>query len=104
MTKYISLALALSVLGASNTHSQPATDQVSIRVKYADLNLSGPAGIEALHQRVRAAARSVCGDEPSASDLSRYTLYRKCVVKAQGSAAGQLESAVTQAQTRLAGR
>lgn len=104
MTKYISLALALSVLAASNAHSQPVTDQISVRVKYDDLNLDGPAGVAALRQRVLTAARSICGDKPSVSDLSRSTLYRTCVVNAQRSAAGQLEAAVTQAHTQLAGR
>jgi UrcA family protein len=30
-------------------------------VKYADLNLSNPAGVQTLYRRINAAARAVCG-------------------------------------------
>ena len=65
MTKYIFFAFAVSMLVSSVAHAQPATDQVTINVRYDDLDLSKSAGVAALHQRIHAAARNICGDRPS---------------------------------------
>ena len=37
-----------------------AGEMPSVTVRYADLNLNTPAGVEALYARLRAASRSVC--------------------------------------------
>jgi UrcA family protein len=45
-----------------------AKDVVKERVvRYADLNLNNPAGVQALYRRITAAARSVCGRNESLS-------------------------------------
>jgi UrcA family protein len=79
-------ALAVATLLGCLAASQPAlaraaapdSDQVSIRVSYADLNLDSRAGAEALLRRVGQAAESVCGSRPS-DHLDDLMIYRACV-------------------------
>jgi UrcA family protein len=76
----VAMALAC-VLVAFNAH---AGDQVrSETVKFADLNLGTPAGVEALYGRIHAAARRVC--EQPAGELSAS---RACLTKAESEAIG----------------
>ena len=76
-------AMALAcVLAASNAH---AGDQVrSETVKFADLNLGSPAGVEALYGRIHAAARRVC-DQPAGE-----AVIRACMTKAESEAIGKV--------------
>jgi UrcA family protein len=104
MTKYMSLAFAVSMLVSSVAHAQPATDQVTINVRYDDLDLSKSAGVAALHQRIHAAARNICGDRPSIPDLAWLSLYRECVSNIELSAAGQMERVVARVHTMVAER
>ena len=48
-------------------------------VKYADLNLNNPAGVQTLYRRINAAARAVCGrnDALSISAPGRTSAQRK---------------------------
>src|SRR5262249_5603678 len=77
-------AMALAcVLVASNA---PAGEQIrSETVKFADLDLSTSAGVEALYARIHKAARHVC-IEPN-EDL---WAYNDCVTKAEGEAVGKV--------------
>ena len=104
MTKYISLAFAISMLVSPVVHAQPAADQVTINVRYDDLDLSKSAGVAALQKRIHVAARSICGDEPSVPDLAQLSLYRKCISNTELSAAGQMERAVAGVHTMVASR
>jgi len=47
--------------GASALQAEPAAELPTVTVRYADLNLNTPAGVEMLYARLRAASRSVCG-------------------------------------------
>ena len=59
-----------------------ADDQVrSETVKFADLNVSTPAGAEALYRRIHAAARRVC--EQPAGELAGAG---RCITKAESEA------------------
>lgn len=69
-------------LVASNAY---AGDDRSETVKFADLNLSSQAGVEALYGRIHAAARRVC--EQPAGEL---TAVRKCMTKAESDAIGKV--------------
>jgi UrcA family protein len=74
----VAMALAC-VLVASNAHSG---DQVrSETVKFADLNLGSPAGVEALYERIHAAAKRVC-DQPAGEQAG----IRACMRKAESEA------------------
>ena len=53
--------LACSLV-ASNAHA--GDEARSETVKFADLDLSSPAGVEALYGRIHAAARRVCDQPP----------------------------------------
>jgi UrcA family protein len=69
-------------LVASNAY---ADDQVrSETVKFADLNLAAPAGVEALYGRIHAAAWRVC-EEPTGALASRA-----CMTKAESEAIGKV--------------
>lgn len=60
-------------------------------VRFDDLNLATPAGMERLERRIESAAREVCGMSmtriASASEFSRG---RACLAKARASAAQQV--------------
>jgi UrcA family protein len=84
VNNYTILAFASAIwLGcislASNAY---ADDQVRTEtVKFADLNLSTPAGVGVLYGRIHAAARRVC-DQP-AGELAGTT---RCMAKAESEA------------------
>jgi UrcA family protein len=76
-------AMALAcVLVASNAH---AGDDRSETVKFADLNLSSQAGVEALYERIHSAARRVCG-QPA----GEWAAVRKCMTKTESQAIGKV--------------
>jgi UrcA family protein len=64
-----------------------ADDQVrSETVKFADLDLGAPAGVEALYGRIHAAARRVC-EQPAGTLASS----RACMTKAESEAIGKVK-------------
>jgi UrcA family protein len=64
------VAPALLIAAAAAAMPAGAADApVSITVKYDDLNLSRPAGVNALYNRIQAAARTVCEPLSSQSHL-----------------------------------
>ena len=65
-------------LVASNAHGDETRSET---VKFGDLNLSSPEGVEALYGRIHAAARRVC--QQPAGEL---TAERSCMHKAEGDA------------------
>jgi UrcA family protein len=80
---YAAAACLMCVLLSFNVH---AADQVrSETVKFADLNLGSPAGVEALYARIHAAARRVC-DQPNGAMWD----YTACVTKAQSDAVAKV--------------
>ena len=58
--------------------AEPPARQVSIAVSYADLDLSSPAGAEAMLGRLRLATRKICGDAPHPSQLSVGVRQKSC--------------------------
>ena len=70
------------VLVAFNAH---AGDSRSESVKFGDLNLGSPAGVEALYGRIHAAARRVC-DQPAGEQAG----IRGCMKKAESEAIGKV--------------
>ena len=80
---YAAAACLTCVLLAFNVH---AADQVrSETVKFADLNLDTPAGVETLYGRIHAAARRVC--QQPAGELAAT---RGCIAKAESEAVGKV--------------
>ena len=52
--------LATGSFAVNAQSAEPAAEIPSVTVRYADLNLNTPAGVEVLYARLRAAARDVC--------------------------------------------
>jgi UrcA family protein len=68
---------------ASNAYA----DDRSETVKFADLNLSTQAGVEALYGRIHAAARRVC-DQPA----GELAAVGACMTKAESQAIGKVNA------------
>lgn len=71
---FTAVALTLLSVTAPALAATPAK-----RVAYTDLDLSSPAGVEAFNRRVRAAAKSVCGDAPAYRSLAENLRIARCV-------------------------
>jgi UrcA family protein len=64
------------------------------KVSYADLDLSKPAGAEALYHRIQAAARSACHrGRVDPRDIERFKLYRRCYGESVDTAVKQVDHA-----------
>jgi UrcA family protein len=50
------LAASFSAVSAADASSKP----INVNVKFADLNISSPAGARVLYERIRAAAENAC--------------------------------------------
>lgn len=84
----VPLAFATAVLFAfavaSGAH---ANEQVRTEtVKFADLNVDSPAGVQALYDRIHAAARHVCTE----TDPFQSVAAKACASKAEARAIGKL--------------
>lgn len=100
---YVFAALAAAAATAA-TVSFPAYAAEAPRsslVQYGDLNLTSPAGAEALKARVVRAAKRVCDINDTRSLRSRADA-RNCVTVAVGRAMPQVELALANAGTRVA--
>jgi len=87
---YAAAAWLACALVASNAH---ADDQVRAEtVKFADLNLTSQAGVEALYGRIHSAARRVC-DQP-AGELAAVKPWavKACMTKAESAAIGKVNA------------
>jgi UrcA family protein len=60
MRKFI-ITTALTALSLVAIATPASAETQSVSVKYADLDLSSPAGMGALEGRIEAAARKICG-------------------------------------------
>ncbi len=91
MTRLIFSALAL---GAALASSAPAfaQDELSVPVKYGDLNLNAANGVQAFHKRLQAAVTEVCG-APDPHDPA----YAPIIIECQNQAWARAEKAERQA-------
>jgi len=76
-------ALAVTTTSFATPYSEAAP---AVTVRYDDLNLATPAGVDALYRRISSAARAVCSDENSrglafvaATELCRANAVAKAV-------------------------
>ncbi|MBA3812712.1 MAG: UrcA family protein [Caulobacteraceae bacterium] len=67
---------ALAAFSLAGAHPASAQETVSVKVPYGDLDLGKDAGAKAMLQRIRHAARTICG-EPDGS-LNAHFQYRSC--------------------------
>lgn len=88
------LAVAMSCaasVGAFAADAQSRSESVVVR--YDDLNLANPAGIDKLYQRIQAAARVVCGDAGTRSLREKMTATR-CTEQAVSDAVKSVDNRV----------
>lgn len=81
MKNFTPAALATLVTAGMIAVATPAaaqSERASIRVSYADLNLSTDLGKKTLDRRVDAAAKAVCDFDPYERDLSRVLISAHC--------------------------
>jgi UrcA family protein len=86
MNKFTTIKLFQTVLATGTLivalgNAARAADVPQAHVKYADLDLSSPAGAKVLYQRIRVAASLVCGTADQ-RDLARFEQAKTCADKA----------------------
>jgi UrcA family protein len=89
------LIATAAVLGAlANAPAAVAEPQArnSVRVLYADLDLSREAGAQVLLERIKAASLRVCGPRPSPKELRITISYKTCYRDAVSQAVASIES------------
>ena len=94
----LSLLIAAATLAPAGLAAQPAADaeQASIRVSFADLDLSSPAGRATFDRRIDRAIDVLCGQPDRNLDMA--TPVFKCRAAARASASPQRQLAVAAAQ------
>ena len=96
MSKYISLSGAMAIAALFTTtlvtgvHAQDDNDAPSVRVSYADLDLSKDSGRATLQARVNHAIGVVCGSQPALADLDQGAYWNNCRETARKGAVRQL--------------
>lgn len=88
-------ALIGGALLGSQVFAEP-TNPPSITVKFADLNLQTPAGVEALYKRIHRAATQVC-DSGGKRDLLTLTFDGKCAAATETQAVEKVHNAALSA-------
>ncbi len=80
---FTSLAAVAALGFAATTHAAPSvdgtSDPLSVKVSYADLNLSTPVGAQSVLNRIHAAAQTACGGETDIRLLDRLAAYHSCM-------------------------
>ena len=78
----LAIAAALLLACALVTPNAFAGDERSETVKFQDLNLDAPAGVEALYNRIHSAARRVCAQSDPVATQGVGGCIRKAEAKA----------------------
>ena len=90
MLKTITAALTLTVGAFAALPATAAPD--SRVVRYDDLNLASPAGVERLERRIDQAARAICGFSSTRTGPGELAASRACLAKAKARAREQMAS------------
>lgn len=94
LTRMLLLGIASGLsLGAHAGEAQhPNQVTTSVRVSYADLDLSEAAGAKTLYARIKSAAKEACGPEPAVLDLRDAAGYNACYEQAVAKAVNRVGS------------
>jgi UrcA family protein len=88
-TTTLIFALALS---SQLANAGPAPEVLSMKVQFADLDLTRSAGAAALYQRLKDAAQTVCAPFDARSrDLESQMRFKQCVQSAIGAAVTKVD-------------
>ena len=86
-------ACLIAALSGAAYAASPGTASASMRVSYADLDLSSEQGNKKLYARIVSAARQVCAaDEVDMRDLQAFANEQACEREAIGGAVQQVHS------------
>jgi UrcA family protein len=96
MSRSFRLAAAALVISsfAPAAFSQAGVEQVSVRVHYADLDVTRPQGGVTLLNRIKNAANTVCGSARTRAPLTQIRLTSECRRTAIDSAVRRLDFAM----------
>lgn len=98
--KTLILTAALAAL-ATAAAAQTAPDYRSTVIRYSDLDLSRPAGANAMISRIRRAADVVCGHRGSTRGVRETALYQDCVSKTMAATVKQVNAPLVSARFGL---
>ena len=84
MLKIIALA-PLAFILATTSVAAAQSDEPTVSVRYADLNLTTEEGRRVLDRRLVNAAETACGGRPDPRDLKHAAAFRKCFKSAKTS-------------------
>ena len=84
---------AAAWLASAGAMAAGSDDTRSVRVSYADLDLSKAAGVDSLRSRLRQASEKVCGGSSDIRDLGTSAAQRQCSARALSAALEQLRTA-----------
>lgn len=85
-------AFACVGLAAQDSAAAAAEEGNSVKVSYADLDLSSTAGATVLYGRIKRAAGVVCGTMPNRLELQRFSIWQQCYSGAISSAVSTVDS------------
>ena len=83
--------LATGSFAVSAQAAERGAEIPAVTVRYGDLNLNTPGGVDALYARLRAAARTAC-DVRGGRPLAEQVLARSCYHQALGAAVDGVQS------------
>lgn len=95
VARCVGLALIGGAMLSSHVLAGEPSDLPSITVKFADLNLQTPAGVEALYKRIHSAATQVCASDDRYPSMLTYD--RKCAAGAETQAIEKVHNAALSA-------
>ncbi len=85
-------ALAAIACGSAPVSAADQYVTHSVKVSFADLNLSTDAGAATLYDRIQHAARSVCSPNPGERALESFRDSKECYATAIKNAVGKVNS------------
>jgi UrcA family protein len=86
------VALFAATVFTPAVQAETGMTRKSVRVSYADLDISTAAGARTLHYRLTAATRQVCGPRPTMLQLAAKGRYKACLDEAMSNAVAQIDS------------
>jgi UrcA family protein len=95
VTRCAGLALIGGAVLSSHVLAGEPSEPPSITVKFADLNLQTPAGVEALYKRIHRAATQVC--DSGGRSLTILAYDRTCAAAAETQAIEKVQNAALSA-------
>jgi UrcA family protein len=90
LTKALLTAILAAVSYAAHASGVDEPSRPSVTIRYDDLNLSAPAGVASLKQRVSRAVEQVCAEQYGSDPIGR-TLRQSCVRRTTVKALAQVK-------------